>query len=119
MTDSIKLRGIEVFAHHGVLAEEQDRGQVFLVDVDVALDLSEAAASDDLSTTLHYGELAQVIHDRVQGERWDLIEKVAGRVADLVLEDERVLRVDVTVHKPHAPIEVPFSDVSVTISRIR
>ena len=119
MTDSIKLRGIEVFAHHGVLAEEQERGQVFLIDVDVALDLSEAAASDELSTTIHYGELAQAIHDRVQRERWDLIEKVAGRVADLVLEDERVMGVDVTVHKPQAPIEVPFSDVSVMISRVR
>ena len=119
MTDSIKLSGIEVFAHHGVLAEEQERGQVFLIDVDVALDLSGAAASDNLSATIHYGELALAIHDRVQGERWDLIEKVAGRVADLVLEDEHVLGVDVTVHKPQAPIEVPFSDVSVTISRVR
>ena len=119
VTDWIRLHGIEVFAHHGVLSEEQLRGQVFVIDVDLAIDLSEAADSDDLSTTVHYGDLAVAIRDRVASERWDLIERVAGRVADLVLENERVSRVDVTVHKPSAPIDVPFADVSVTISRSR
>ncbi|MDF1595964.1 MAG: dihydroneopterin aldolase [Acidimicrobiia bacterium] len=119
MTDCIRLRGIEVFAYHGVLADEQEHGQIFVVDVDVFLDLSKAAASDDLAATVHYGELAQAIHDRVAEERWDLIERVAGRVADLVLEDERVHRVTVTVHKPSAPISVPFSDVAVTVKRPR
>ena len=119
MTDRIKLTGIEVFAYHGVLTEEKERGQIFVVDVELFLDLADAASSDDLSATVHYGELAQAVHDRVKDERWDLIERVAGRVADLVLEDSRVEGVEVTIHKPSAPIDVPFSDVAVTISRLR
>lgn len=119
MADRIKLTGIEVFAYHGVLAQEREHGQTFVVDVELSLDLAEAASSDDLADTVHYGELAQAVHDRVKEERWDLIERVAGRVAELVLEDSRVGEVEVTIHKPSAPIEVPFSDVAVTISRSR
>jgi dihydroneopterin aldolase len=117
MTDRIRLQGIEVFAHHGVFDHEKEDGQTFIIDADIGIDLSDAASSDDLDTTLHYGELAQAIHDRVAGERWNLIERVAGRIADLLLQDARVQWVDVTVHKPEAPIGVPFSDVAVTISR--
>ena len=119
MTDFIRLRGIEVFAYHGVLADEQRHGQVFVVDVDLAVDLSEAGESDDLTATVHYGDLAQAIHDRVADERWDLIERVAERVAELVLADRRVESAEVTVHKPSAPIDTAFSDVSVTINRSR
>lgn len=119
MTDRIKLTGIEVFAHHGVFAEEQEKGQRFIVDVELSLDLSDAVSSDDLAATVHYGDLALAIHDRVKEERWDLIERVAGRVADLVLADSRVQGVEVTIHKPEAPVEVPFADVAVTISRWR
>lgn len=119
MTDRIGVVGIEVFAHHGVLAGEQADGQLFVVDVDIELDLAPASASDDLSDTVDYGRLALLIHQRVSGERWNLIETVAGRVADLVLEDRRVGAVTVTVHKPQASITVPFDDVRVTLRRIR
>ncbi len=119
MTDQIVLRGIEVFARHGVFAEERERGQRFLVDVVAALDLSAASASDDLADTLDYGALVQAVHDRVATERWDLIERVAERVADLVLEDARVSAVEVTVHKPEAPIPVAVADVAVVIRRSR
>lgn len=119
MTDLIRLTGLEVFAYHGVLPEEQKRGQVFIIDVEIRIDLSAPAVSDELTATLHYGELAQAIHDRVAGERWDLIERVAGRIADLVLEDEKVENVRVTVHKPSAPIPLAFADVSVTVERCR
>ncbi len=119
MTDRIVLRGIEVFARHGVFAEEQERGQRFLVDVVATLDLSAASASDDLADTLDYGALARAVHDRVAAERWDLIERVAERVADLVLEDARVSAVEVTVHKPEAPMPVAVADVAVVILRSR
>lgn len=117
--DHISLRGLEVHARHGVYDDERHSGQVFLVDVDVWMDLSAAAAADDLAKTLHYGELGMAIHDRVASERWDLIETVAERVADLILADERVERTQVTIHKPSAPIPVEFRDVSVTIVRSR
>lgn len=119
MTDRIVLRGIEVFARHGVFDIERERGQVFYVDVEAELDLSPAGASDDLLATLDYGELAQAVHDRVAGERWNLIERVAERVAELVFEDRRVSAVEVTVHKPEAPVPVPVSDVAVVIRRVR
>ena len=77
------------------------------------------ATNDDLEATLDYGILAASIHERVSGEQWNLIERVAERVAELVLDDARVHHVAVTVHKPEAPIQVPFRDVSVTITRTR
>ncbi len=115
--DSITLLGLRIPAHHGLLPEERVEGQTFLVDVTAWLDLAEAGKTDDLSHTLDYGSLAEAIHRRVSGERWNLIERVATRVSDLVLEDCRVSRVEVTVHKPEAPIAVGFEDVAVTIVR--
>ena len=117
--DRISIRGIEVHAHHGVYAAEQELGQTFLIDMTASLDLTKAGATDDLTATIHYGDLAQAIHRRVADERWDLIERVAERVAELVLEDSRVEMVEVTVHKPHAPIALPFDDVAVTVTRRR
>lgn len=119
MSDTISITGISVFAHHGVLESEKLNGQTFLVDVELQADLSAAAGSDSLEQTIDYGSLGRRIHDRVASERWDLIERVAGRVADLVLEDPRVSAVQVTVHKPDAPIPVEFGDVAVTIRRAR
>ena len=115
--DSITLRGLRVRAHHGVMEQERAGGQIFVVDVKACLDLSEAGTTDELPSTLDYGTLAEAIHQRVSGERWNLIERVAERVADLVLEDRRVVRVEVTVHKPEAPIGVEFEDVSVSVVR--
>ena len=113
----IRLTGIEVFARHGALAVERRRGQTFVVDLVIELDLSAAGESDDLADTVDYGMLAVKVHDLVAGERWNLIERVAARVAEMVLEFEAVQAVEVTVHKPQAPIPVPFEDVSVTIRR--
>lgn len=118
MTDRITLTGIEVFAHHGVLESERVEGQPFTIDVEVDIDLSAAAASDDLANTLDYGELAKRVHEAATQRRY-LIEAVAGRVADAVMDDPRVSSTRVTVHKPRAPISVPFADVSVTLERHR
>lgn len=119
MTDRIVVSGIEVFAHHGVLREEKEDGQLFSVDVELEIDLQPAAASDDLTDTVDYGNLAEEIHRRVAAERWNLIETVADRVADFLLEDPRVSATTVTIHKPQAPIGVPFRDVAVTVHRGR
>lgn len=118
-SDTISLVGLRVFAYHGVLVEEQESGQEFLIDVTMRTNLAGAAGSDDLSDTLDYSAVAAAIHARVAGERWNLIERVAERVADLVLEDERVAGVAVRVHKPDAPIPVPFEDVVVEVRRSR
>lgn len=119
MTDSIAVTGLRVFARHGVFAHEETSGQVFVIDLVVHLDLAEAGASDRLDATIDYGALAARVSELVAGERWDLIERVAQRIADLVLALPRCEAVDVTVHKPSAPINLPFGDVAVTISRRR
>ena len=117
--DEVRLTGISVRAHHGVYPEEQEKGQQFVVDVVAQIDLSAAGESDRLEDTVDYGALAQRVHDLVATERWNLLERIAERVARLVLEDERVRAVEVTVHKPQAPLAVPFDDVSVTVRRWR
>jgi dihydroneopterin aldolase len=119
VTDRIELSGIEVLARHGVLEQEKVAPQIFRVDLAVYLDLSAAAASDDLSDTIDYGRLAQEAHNLIETESHQLLETLAHRVADQVLTEARVERVVVTVHKPRAPIPVKFEDVAVTIDRSR
>jgi dihydroneopterin aldolase len=119
MTDRIELRGLKVRGNHGVFAHERRDGQDFVVDVTVWMDLAPAAASDDLTDTLDYGMLAQRVAAIVGGEPCDLIETVAGRVAENVMGDERVQAVEVVLHKPQAPIPLEFADVSVVACRSR
>lgn len=119
MSDRITLTGLRVRGNHGVFEHERRDGQEFIVDVVVWIDLRKAAASDDLAETLDYGALADVAAEIVAGEPCDLIETVAGRIADAVLADDRVDAVEVTVHKPSAPISRTFADVAVTIHRTR
>ncbi|GGI07762.1 dihydroneopterin aldolase [Egicoccus halophilus] len=117
--DRIVLTGIEAFGHHGVLPHEREFGQRFVVDVVLELDLSTAAASDDLADTVHYGELAGQVADEVAGAPVDLIEALAGRIADRALQPGRVVAVEVTVHKPSAPLPVVAREVAVTLRRER
>ncbi len=113
------LTGLRVRANHGVYDFERENGQDFVIDVTAYLDLAAAAASDDVATTVHYGELAVEVADAVRRDPVDLIETVAERIAAVVLSHRPVEAVDVTVHKPDAPIEVPFADVAVRIHRER
>ncbi|GAA4381568.1 dihydroneopterin aldolase [Agromyces bauzanensis] len=113
------MTGIRVRAHHGVFDFERAEGQEFVIDVSVAVDLAAAASGDDLGRTVHYGELTEAIAAAVERDPVDLIETVAERVAGIALGYPAVEEVEVTVHKPQAPIEVPFTDVSVTIVRGR
>lgn len=117
--DCIRLTGLRASARHGVLEHERANAQLFIVDVVLNLSLLESGRTDDLAATVHYGELAEAIVAAVERDPVDLIETVAQRVADVVLANERVGMVEVTVHKPNAPISVPFADVSVTITRGR
>lgn len=115
--DRLTLTGLRAFAHHGVFDHEREDGQPFVIDVTIHLDLSTAGSSDDLAETIHYGVLAEDIVRAVERDPVDLIETVAERVALLVLQQRAARIVDVTVHKPEAPITVPFDDVAVTIQR--
>jgi dihydroneopterin aldolase len=117
--DQITLTGLRASAFHGVFDHERRDGQVFVLDVVVSLDFAAAAASDDLGLTIHYGELAEEIVGAVERDPVDLIETVAERIAQLVLAHKAAQLVTVTVHKPSAPVTVPFDDVSVTVTRAR
>ncbi|MCU1414945.1 MAG: folB [Microbacteriaceae bacterium] len=117
--DEIALVGLRAFAHHGVFEHERENGQEFIVDVRVMLDLSAAAGSDELAKTIHYGELAEQVVAAVESSPVDLIETVAQRVVDIVFTFDAARWARVTVHKPNAPITVPFADVSVTLNRKR
>jgi 7,8-dihydroneopterin aldolase/epimerase/oxygenase len=117
--DRLCLRGLRAHAHHGVLEHERRDGQEFVVDVEIGLDTRAAASGDDLSATVHYGELAERLHAALVGEPVDLIETLAERLADVCLAEQPVAWVQVTVHKPDAPISVAFDDVSLTIHRSR
>jgi len=117
--DHVEITGIEAFGRHGILDAERRDGQRFAVDVVLGLDTAAAAAADDLSRTVDYADVAQRLHDVVAGDPVDLLETLAQRLADVCLALEPVLRVRVTVHKPDAPMPVPFDDVAVTIERSR
>lgn len=115
--DRIRLTGLRVHGHHGVLPAERRDGQDFVVDAALSLDLRAAGGSDDLADTVDYGALAQALAEVVEGEPLDLLEALAGRLAEVCLSDRRVGSVEVTVHKPAAPLGRAFSDVSVTVVR--
>src|SRR5690554_822119 len=117
--DHLTLTGLKAFGHHGVFADERENGQEFVLDLTVWVDFAAAATGDDLEQTVHYGVLAEQVVAAVERDPVDLIETVAERVAAVVLGHRAAHTVQVTVHKPGAPITVPFSDVSVTITRVR
>lgn len=119
MSDTITIAGLRVRGHHGVYDFERRDGQDFVVDVVLELDLSPAAASDDVADTVHYGELAEALAKVIAGEPLNLLETLAQRLADVCLADSRVAAVTITVHKPQAPVSVPVSDLAVTIRRER
>lgn len=117
--DQIQLVGLTARGHHGVYESERIAGQEFGVDLVLHLNTRPAAAGDDLSRTVHYGELAVAVAEVVRGPAVDLIETLAERIARVALSDLRIAAVDVAVHKPSAPIPEQFGDVVVRIRRHR
>lgn len=118
-SDRISLTGIAASGRHGVFAHERENGQRFVVDATLWLDLAPAGESDALADTVDYGALASAIVADIEGDPLDLIEALATRVARTCLTDARVREVEVTVHKPMAPVDVPFDDIAVTVRRSR
>ncbi|CAO5253677.1 dihydroneopterin aldolase [Frankia sp. AgKG'84/4] len=115
--DHITLTGLRVRGRHGVLPAERELGQEFVVDAVIWLDMTRAAQGDDVTLTVHYGELAETLAGIVGGEPVDLIETLAYRLADACLAHGTVTRARITVHKPAAPIPLAFTDVAVTVTR--
>jgi dihydroneopterin aldolase len=117
--DRISLTGLTAFGHHGVFDSEREQGQRFIVDLTCILDLSSAASSDDLGKTIDYGVLAQAVVADIERDPLNLIEALADRIAITCLRYDAIQCVEVTVHKPQAPMPVDVADVAVTLTRSR
>jgi 7,8-dihydroneopterin aldolase/epimerase/oxygenase len=117
--DRIILTDITGHGHHGVFAAERELGQPFVVDLTCELDLARAGTEDDLAQTVDYAGLAEAVVADVERDPLDLIEALADRIAQTCLRYEAVQRVEVTVHKPDAPLPVQVADVAVTLTRSR
>jgi dihydroneopterin aldolase len=120
MSDVMFLTGLLIHAHHGVMEHESRVGQRFILDIELALDLTDAANSDKLADTVSYAAIAETATRAFTARSHKLVESAAGVVADAILESfVRVTEIKVTVHKPHAPIAATFADVGVTLVRSR
>ncbi|MBM7051613.1 dihydroneopterin aldolase [Rothia sp. ZJ932] len=115
--DRITLTGVECLGYHGVLESEKQNGQPFIVDVTLLTDFSSSASSDDIGKTANYAEVAETIREVVSDGSVDLVETLAEKLAATILSRFAIDALELTVHKPQAPIEVPFADVAVTIFR--
>lgn len=118
MSDKISITGIKGFGFHGVFDFEKRDGQEFFIDLDIDLDLAAASKSDNLSDSIDYGLLTAIAKEAIEKLRFDLIERLAGFVADTIKENfPTVLSIAVTVHKPSAPVQESVTDIAVTVTR--
>ena len=116
--DKINIRHLEIYAHHGVFPKEKQEGQVFYLDAELYLSLHEAGQTDDLTKTVHYGEVCELMKETFTERSFDLIERAAEVVVQKELFAYPLIRkMTLTVNKPHAPIPIPFENVSVQIER--
>lgn len=114
--DKITVTGIEFFAYHGVLESEQQQGQFFYVDCSFFLDTS--VCNNNLNNTVNYSELSCSIIKFCKENTYELIETLANKLAEyLLLRYELISEIEITIHKPHAPIPTSFSDVAISITR--
>lgn len=120
MSDRIEIRGIKAYGYHGVFEGEARDGQDFIVDISINIDLQRASMSDELGDTVNYAEVAELVVGEIEGERVELIERLAGRIADHVMKAYPLISsLAVAVHKPQAPISASVDDIVVTVHRNR
>lgn len=120
MNDRIILTGISAIGYHGVFPEERIEGQTFIVDATLVLDLSVPGSNDHLLNTVDYSKVAHLIHDIIAGEPFQLIERLADEIAHRILQTYSLIQsVEITVHKPNAPVGISIADIAVNISRHR
>ena len=118
MTDRIEVRGLRVMARCGVLPEEVERDQPFEIDLDVAVDLAAAGASDQLADTVDYGSMVDRVVEATNGHH-GLMEAMANDIATSVLSDVRIDGVTVTVRKLRPPVPHDLASAGVTLHRTR
>jgi len=109
----VLISGLEVFAYHGCTLREKEEGQDFLIDIELDYDAARAVEADDLAEAVDYDALATAVHELAARERYDLIETLAGRIGEYIMQATPALRLRVRVHKPHAPLEKKVGEVAV------
>jgi dihydroneopterin aldolase len=119
MGDVIRITGLRVRGYHGVFDFERQDGQDFLIDAALEVDATVASDTDSLDHTVNYADVVNTIAAIVEGDPVDLIETLATRIGEAVLSRFAVSAVTITVHKPHAPLDYPVSDVSFTTRLIK
>ncbi len=118
--DKIYIRGLEIFAYHGVNPEEKRDGQRFLLDVTMWADLSRPRQTDDLKDTVNYAAVRKTIQRAFSEKSYDLIERAAQAVCEGVLrEHQKVEKVGLLLKKPEAPMNASFDYVAVEIELCR
>lgn len=118
--DKIIVKGLKIFAYHGVDKEEKERGQNFVVDAVLHLSLRRAGETDDVEDTVSYSKVVNTIRKVISENNYNLIEKVATRVTQqLFLDFFEINNVEVTIKKPNAPVDADFEYMAVSIARDR
>lgn len=118
--DTIFLKDCRFYGYHGVLAEEQVLGQIFVVDCELSLDLTAASQSDDLQETVHYGQIFDLIKRQVETQKYQLLERLAGAIIETLLADyPAVQKVKLTLKKENPPIAGHYAYVGITLERQR
>lgn len=118
--DKISIKGLKLFAYHGVNPEEKENGQNFVIDLDYYVNIARACQMDTLDDTVSYAKVVKTIRRVFTAEKYDLIERAVQVIADAVLDEfEDIFKVEVTLKKPEAPISAEFDYVAVSITRER
>lgn len=118
--DKISIKGLKLFAYHGVNPEEKENGQNFVIDLDYYVNIARACQMDTLDDTISYAKVVKTIRRVFTAEKYDLIERAAQVIADAVLDEfEDIFKVEITLKKPEAPISAEFDYVAVSITRER
>lgn len=118
MSDRISIKGIKGYGYHGVFDFEKRDGQNFFVDLELEINLSAASKSDLLADSVDYSKLTSIALHAIENQKFDLIERLAGFIADAIKGQFPVIqKIAVTVHKPSAPVQESVTDIAVTITR--
>ncbi|MGF7184210.1 dihydroneopterin aldolase [Desulfitispora alkaliphila] len=117
--EKIIMEKLEFYAYHGVLQEEKDLGQRFLVDVEIGFEGAKAGKSDKIEDTINYATVYDGVKNIVVNQKFNLIEKLAEEIASYVLTIDKVYWCKVRVNKPQAPIAGIFNNVAIEIMRER
>ncbi len=113
--DKLTIEKLQIRANHGVFAAEKSLGQNFFLTITISGDFSQSIWQEDLTKSVHYGELAEFITTEFQKTSYDLIETAAYQVAWSVLNYAEIIKeITITVEKPEAPIALPLATVSFT-----